>query len=316
MKTSAAYLLIGGLLGVLGVGLLPRVFGQGPTGSQTPTPGATTGRDRGKARDADLEAIRKTARGFADAFERGDPAAAAGYLSAGAELVPNDAPPLRGREAIQRAFAEYFANKPPRKVKGEVESTRFISRDVAIEEGKLSVATGTEAPDVNRTSILYVREDGKWLIGAIREWPSEMVELEDLEWLIGNWHANRTDADVSTTYEWFGDKAFIRGMITVRQKDVTLTAMQLIGVDPETGELKVWIFESDGGVAEGSCTRDGNAWTFTTSGKTADGGALAATNILVHVNHDTMTWQPVNLVVNDEQVTGLPPVKVTRVKSK
>ena len=91
--------------------------------------------------------------------------------------------------------------------------------------------------------------------------------------------------------------------------------MQLIGVDPQTGELAIWLFESDGGVAQGTCTRDGKAWVFETQGLTADGGELAAKNILVRVNNDTITWQPVNLVLDDEEIGNLPPVKVTRVKA-
>ena len=47
----------------------------------------------------------------------------------------------------------------------------------------------------------------------------------------------------------------------------------------------------------------------------ADGGELAATNILARVNNDTITWQPINLTLGDEPIGNLPPVKVTRVKA-
>ncbi len=66
--------------------------------------------------------------------------------------------------------------------------------------------------------------------------------------------------------------------------------MQLIGTDPRTGEMTIWLFESDG-------------------------GALGATNILARVNNDTITWQPINLTIDDEEIGNLPPVKVTRVKA-
>ena len=161
-----------------------------------------------------------------------------------------------------------------------------------------------------------MREDGKWLLAGIREWPSadEGTELRDLEWLIGSWQAKRADVEVHTTYEWLGNKAFIRGHISVREKDRSVSAMQLVGIDPQTGELAIWVFESDGGVAQGTCTRDGKAWVFETKGLTADGGELGVKYILVRVNNDTITWQPVNLTIDDEEIGDLPPVKVTRVK--
>ena len=230
-------------------------------------------------------------------------------------MIPDDPPGIRGREAIQKAFAEHFKRHPKQKITLESESLRFISRDAAIEEGLMKTAVENGAPATQRYHLLHVREDGKWSLAAIREWPSEGTELQDLGWLIGSWQAKQGDAEVQTTYEWLGNKAFIRGNINMRQKDRTLSAMQLIGTDPRTGDMTIWLFESDGGVAQGTCTRDGNTWIFETKGLMADGGALGATNILARVNNDTITWQPINLTIDDEDIGNLPPVKVTRVQA-
>jgi len=75
------------------------------------------------------------------------------------------------------------------------------------------------------------------------------------------------------------------------------------------------MFESDGGFAEGTVTREGDSWVFETMGTLVDGGVLSSKNILVRVNDDTMTWQPVQLTMGDEQLADLPPIKVTRVKA-
>src|SRR5262245_48655793 len=64
------------------------------------------------AHAADRAAIRKTMRSFAEAFQKGDAAAAAAYLTSGAELVPDEGVPVLGRDAIQKAFAEHFGKKP------------------------------------------------------------------------------------------------------------------------------------------------------------------------------------------------------------
>ena len=266
-------------------------------------------------READEVAIRKATQEFVVAFEKGDAETVAVHLTDGAEMIPDDAPEIHGRDAIQKVCAGHFARFPQQKITMEQESLRFMSRDTAVEEGLMSTSMEKGAPETHRYSLLHVREDGKWLIAEIREWPSEGTSLKDLEWLIGSWHSQRADAEVQTTWEWLGNKAFIRGTITMRQKDQTLSGMQLIGIDPRTDEMTIWVFESDGGVTQGTCTRDDNTWIFETSGLTADGGVLAATNILARVDNDTITWQPINLTVDETVIGDMPPVKVTRVKA-
>src|SRR5262249_21687229 len=234
----------------------------------------------------------------------------------GAELIPDTGEPIRGRGAIQKAFTEHFAKNPRVKVTLEVESIRFTSRDTAIEEGNIKVTPAKGEESNNRYSVLLVREDGKWLLGFIKEWPDEDADLKDLDWLIGTWTAKRQDAEVRTTYEWFGNKSFIKAQFTVRAKDKTITAMQMIGIEPTTGDLRTWTFENDGGFGEGKCTRDGKKWVFETTTVLADGSVLEAQNILIQVDKNTMTWQPTNLTVDGEQFGNLPPVKVTRVAGK
>jgi uncharacterized protein (TIGR02246 family) len=268
------------------------------------------------AHAADRAAIRKTLKSFAEAFQKGDAAAAAAYLTSGAELVPDEGSPVCGRDAIQNAFANHFNKRPRATIKLELESLNFPSRDTAVEEGEMKVSNDMGETTNNRYEVLYVREDGKWLVAMIRERPSEQTALKDLEWLIGSWSAQTPEAEVRTTYEWFGNKSFIRAHFTVRGKERTFTGMQMIGTDPKTGALRTWTFEFDGGFGEGTCTRDGKKWTFETATALSDGSVLTATNIMVQINADTFTWQPVNLTVDGEQVPEMAPVKITRVKVK
>lgn len=265
-------------------------------------------------RPADRESIRATAKSLAAAYEAGDSAAFAALMTEGAELQAENAPPIRGRQTIQEALKQQFEKKLKRKISIEPESLRFISRDTAIEEGHLRTSHQQQAWDTKHYSLMFVREDGKWLIATISESTSEQAPLRDLEWLIGSWQAKRDDLSVENTYEWVGNKAFIRGNIVTRQKDRTINAMQVIGRDPKTGSLRIWIFESNGIFAQGTCQRDENAWIFETSGETPEGVPVSAKNILLYVNADTMTWQPVELRMGQEQISDLPPIKVTRVK--
>jgi len=299
-----------GVLVVGGLGLGLHAQGQAPGGqSKTATP-ATGSADR----PADRAAIREALKSFVAAFEKGDAAAAAGHMTTGAELMAPDGTTEHGREAIQKAYTEHFAKFPKHKVTVESESLRFTSRDTALDEGHMTVARGSDDPGTFRYVVLLVREDGKWQIAVLRNDESDQAELRDLEWLIGQWEAKGPEAQAQTTYEWVGNKAFIRSQFTVKEKDKTLTGTQMIGLDPNTGELRIWTFEADGGYGEGTCTREGKKWVFSSSATLADGSAMTATNILTQLNNDSFTWQPVNLTIDDEPVGNLPPVKVTRVK--
>jgi uncharacterized protein (TIGR02246 family) len=278
------------------------------------SPGRSAKKQGAEERQTDRDAIRSTVKGFGAAFMQGEGEKAGTFLTEGAELMPDGGPALRGRKAIQEAITKHFAKTGKQTVSLDVESLRFLSKDTAIEEGHIKSAVQNQAPTSQRYSMLHVREDGKWLIGGIREWPSESAGIRELEWLVGTWSAKRNDVEFQATYEWLGNKAFLRGNITLRRKDRTVSAMQVLGVDPQTGELNIWIFEADGGFAEGKCTREKDTWVFETSGVSGKGKDVSTKNILLRVNQDTMTWQPVNLLVDGEQMMDLPPVKVTRVK--
>ena len=59
-------------------------------------------------------------------------------------------------------------------------------------------------------------------MAVVREWPSEGISIRDLEWLIGTWEAKGEETLVRTTYEWWGDKNFIRVNFTIKNKGKTI----------------------------------------------------------------------------------------------
>jgi uncharacterized protein (TIGR02246 family) len=313
VKRSRWVLLLPALVLVLG-GLAVGLHAQG---TAPPSAGQPKAEAQGTDdRTADRAAVRAALKDFVAAFEKGDAAAAAAHMTTGAELMAPDGTSVHGRDAIQKAYADHFAKNPKHTVTVEPQSLRFTSRDTALEEGQMTVTQGKEDPGDFRYVALFVREDGRWQIAVLRNDEIEEPTLLDLDWLIGTWEAKGGDAEARTTYEWIGNKSFIRSEFTVREKGVTLTGTQMIGADPTTDELRTWTFEADGGYGEGTCTRDGSKWLFTSSATLADGRAMTATNILTPINRDTFTWQPVNLTIDGEPVGNLPPVKVTRVKAK
>src|SRR5262245_35387034 len=258
-------------------------------------------------RPEDRAAIRQTMNNFIEAFQKGDAAAAAGLMTSEAEVIPDEGDTIKGREAIQKAYADYFAKHPKAKITLDVEELRFPSRDTAIEEGHMKVAPEKGQSETHRYHVLYVREDGKWLLSVIKEWPSESAALRELDWLIGKWTAKRDDLQIDSTYEWFGDKSFIKATFAIKGKEKSFTGMQMIGIDPNTGDLRSWTFEHDGGVGEATVTRDGKKWIFDSTTTLTNGSVLTANNIMVEVNNDTFTWQPANLALDGEKVRAPAP---------
>lgn len=223
--------------------------------------------DKGNA--ADTDAIKKAGKSFLKAYLAGDAKAMAALWTENGEYFADDGTILRGRVDIEKAYTDLFAKKKPQtEAEIEVTSIRFPSKDSAIEEGYFQVRTGKEAAVSTKYTVLHVREGGKWLMVVVREWPSEGNSLHDLEWLIGTWEAKREDAEIHATYEWWGDKAFIRANLNIKQKEGTSKGFQMIGKDRSTGQVRSWSFDEGGasvkrpgtGMAQSGCKLPPPCW--------------------------------------------------------
>ena len=56
---------------------------------------------------------------------------------------------VRGREALEKAFAEFFAKTPEVTATMRPEALRFLSRDSGIEEGSVTIRRGPAEPATN-----------------------------------------------------------------------------------------------------------------------------------------------------------------------
>jgi uncharacterized protein (TIGR02246 family) len=313
MKKKVCFLMAAGVLAAAVMGYLN---GQPTTGN---TADGQTGKDKEKPKEnvADVAAIKAAGHSFLKAYLAGDAKAMAAHWTENGEYFADDGTTVRGRAEIEKSYMELFAkNKPHTDAQLEVTSIRFPSKDTAIEEGYVKVRTGKEAPTTTKYSVLHVREGGKWLMAVVREWPSEAVSIRDLEWLIGTWEAKRDATEVRTTYEWWGDKTFIRVHISIKQKDRTIQGFQMIGKDSSTGQLRSWTFDPDGSFSEATWSRDGKKWFQDSAAVLEDGSVLAATHIFTRIDDDAFTFQSVQRSVDGEEVDDIAPVRVTRVKSK
>jgi uncharacterized protein (TIGR02246 family) len=269
-------------------------------------------------RTADEEAIRKQAREFAQAFAKRDAKAIAASWTEQAEYYEDGVPMFRGRAAVEQAFAEFFQRHHQPQIDVQIESIRFPSRDTAIEEGVLTLTPGgSELPQSSRYSVLHVREDGQWKTAIAREWGAAEDRLQDLAWLIGDWVTDSKDGQVRLSFTWNTPKSCIEGRFAGKAEGgrPASAGHQWIMRDPQTGQLRSWMFDEAGGRGQAVWFRDGNRWVLDAAGVAADGTETAASNVLTRLNDDEFLWRSVNRSAGSDPVAHTDAVKLTRVKS-
>jgi uncharacterized protein (TIGR02246 family) len=268
----------------------------------------------------DIAGINRMMRSYLQAFNRHDPAALAAHWSKTGESVDIDSgETTAGREAVQEVFAALFEQDADATIDIDVASIRSLRDDVAVVDGVSRISFTDAPPSSSRFSAVLVREDGNWVLDTVRESngaiqhaeaePSSLAParpLDELAWLIGSWEDVSEGVTASTDCFWSTNKAFL-----IRTHAVSSDAVQeqrplpgdsripgllpagaagsreiteIIGWDPDRGQIRSWLFTSGGRFAEGSWSRQGDEWTLRL--ENASGDCLCT---LTRVGPDEMT---------------------------
>ncbi len=226
-----------------------------------------------------------------------------------------------GRDAIEQMFADAFADKKDVKLSVDVSSIDFVSPNVAVVRGVAHVVRPGEEPDDSEFTSVRVRHDGQWLIDRVTEVekektpPSNYEHLKELQWMIGSWHDDdpRPGVEIQTDCEWTKNKNFITRSFAIAIGDqVNKSGMQIIGWDPVAKEIHSWVFDSDGGYAEGTWTHSGKQWSIHNKGTLPDGSKVTSVNIMTQLDPDSFKWESVNRTIDDELLPNVEPVLVIR----
>jgi len=243
---------------------------------------------------------------FSKAYGGGDAAALAALYADDAVIVAPDGLEVRGKERIGRMYADSFADGRGLKLETRVESVRFLTPDVARVEGRsrLSAADG-DAADYLRFTALLVGKDGAWSIAELRESPApaEDVEpyqrLKDLEWMVGRWVDEDERHKVDAEVEWAANRAYLlRTQAVELDGRPSFSTTMFIGWDPQTGQIKSWAFDSEGGRSEGTWTRVGEEqWVVKSFGVLRDGLPNSSTQIHTILTKDSVRTDVVDRIV-------------------
>ena len=267
----------------------------------------------------DEKAIKALLETFTKAFDSGNAAAAAATYTETAVVVDEEGERTEGRAAIQAQYEASFKEAAGSTIVIKVDALRFLGPETALEVGRSTItpAKGFGPPELTQFTTVYIKNEGKWLQAAVRDETAHVVsphdQLTELEWLVGEWVNESQDAIVSTTCKWTDDGQFLVRDFTMKTKgNPVLSGTQRIGWDPLKKQFKTWIFDNQGGHAEGYWTRNGDEWTIKLEGVTKDGLGASATNIVKRQGKDKMSWASVDRTIGGVTLPGVDEFTIVR----
>jgi uncharacterized protein (TIGR02246 family) len=273
------------------------------------------------SRAADEAAIRASAKEFAAAFARGDAKAIAAMWTENGTLSDERGQIFKGRKAIEDEYAALFKAEPNATIEIAIQSIEFPAPNMAVEDGVARIVSKQGAhPVASRYTAVHAREDDKWRMATVREsaieLPSNYAALKPLEWLVGKWELKSGGTTIENKIHWVANRSFLEREYTVREEGVaTSSGMQIIGWDPQAGQIHSWSFDSAGGHGQGLWTAAADGWRIESRGTLPDGTPTVSQDRLIRVpgEDDVFGWQSTERRAGDDRLPDLAEVVLDRV---
>jgi uncharacterized protein (TIGR02246 family) len=270
---------------------------------------------------AEEKPIRDLVDAFAKAYSAPDLKALAACFAEEANVVDSAGESTRGKAAVVEMYAAALEENPNLKLEPKVEEIRFLTPDVARVEGQTRLSTDTgDASEFTKFSTLVVKQDGKWVVAEIREYPAPVEDvptyerLKELEWMVGDWVDESESVKASSNVTWAHNKSFLIRTYQVEVKGEKATSGTVfIGWDAQTGQIKSWLFDAEGGHGEGLWTRTGEKeWVVKAQGVLRDGRPTSATQIHTILNNDSVKTSSIDRIIGGQIAPDIADVVMVR----
>jgi uncharacterized protein (TIGR02246 family) len=273
------------------------------------------------AQDKQPTDAEKTAKAQSDAyvvaFNKSDIKALTSMYADDAQYTTDDGTVIVGKEAIVKGLKDFFTKNKGAKLEVRIDSARFLTPDVLVEKGLAIVGDET-----TRYLCNYVKKENAWLISELTETelpPIAAAEaaLDELSWLVGKWKDNGSGPKVEASIDWTKNQHFLRRSLKVtRENEDPLEATEVIGYDAVAGNVRSWVFDSEGGFGEGVWKRDGNKWLISFVANAPDGTSSSAQHIVTYLDNNKFTWESINRQSGGEVLPNIDKIEVVRVSGQ
>jgi uncharacterized protein (TIGR02246 family) len=239
------------------------------------------------------QAIRAAAKECLAALASGNAKALAACWTADGEYIDELGNAHPADQLVSDALKSAGDDSKP-KIKVTASKIRFLTSNVAVEDGSSKVvwpdAEGVP-PVTGHLHATWVKQGERWRLARLCEIPGVAPansSLAELAWMVGTWTAISGDATLEATVRWNDDGTFLlRDTKAVQDGRVVLRGTQRIGLDPQTGKLMSWSFDSGGGHTEAVWTKDGGSWVEQATGVLPDGRPTSATAFITFEGNDS-----------------------------
>ena len=259
-------------------------------------------------------AVRQASKDYLGAVARSDHKALTEFWTAEGTYVDPAGDTFTARELIADIEASPPAARPGAKLSDV--TVRFLSPDVAVEDGHCELALRDGTPARGRYHALWVRQQGKWKLDRLEDLraaaPSHASRLAALESFVGEWTGESGGRAVRMTTRWNATKTFLRQdlVVTAGGKEVS-GSVQVIGWDPREEKFHSWAFYDDGGHGQGFWSQEAHVWMVLVDGVRPDGATTTATHVYRFVDKNTLVCQSIDAAVDGEALPDIE-VKLTR----
>jgi uncharacterized protein (TIGR02246 family) len=263
-------------------------------------------------------AVRQAMEKYQDAFNQGVAERVASFWAESGEYLTASGERLEGRDAIRAAYAALFAEGKGFRLEATTSRFSFVAPNVAVEEGVARLTCASQPPAEAMYEAVHVKQDGRWRLWRVREAhlpkaASRYEQLRELRWLVGEWSSRGQDAIVSTECEWTKNRNFLTRSFSVAVNGRTeIEGTQFIGWDASAGQIRSWVFDSEGGTEEAVWRPDEGRWIVDLTAVLPDGRKGSAQRILTPIDRNTFTWQSVNRQVAGQLLPSIAPVTIVR----
>jgi uncharacterized protein (TIGR02246 family) len=292
-----------------------------PDTAATPAPAQPAAPLQKPALSPEQKAVVETVEAFDRAYSAADVKALADLFTEDASVVNPEGAETRGNAAIAQMYTASFPQAPGLKLESHVEDIRFITPDVARVEGQSRLTSAnTDATEFTRFSTLLVRRDGKWRAAEIRESVAPVADippyerLKELEWMVGDWVDESENNKVQASIRWADNQSYLIRTYTVEiQGEKASSGTMFIGWDPQSGQIKSWVFDSDGGHGEALWTRTAdNQWVVKATGVLRDGQPTSATQIHTIINKDSVKTSSIDRIIGGQVAPDIAEIVMVR----